>query len=317
VQLPADRGLRVAVPDVVEVRGLCKAYGDVQAVGGIDFSVHEGEIFALLGPNGAGKTTTVEILEGYRNRDAGDVRVLDFDPATGGSGFRDRIGIVLQAAGIELQLTVGEALRQYASYYSRPRDAEELSALVGLDEKFHSRVGNLSGGQRRRLDLALALVGHPEVIFLDEPTTGFDPEARRRSWELIASLRQLGTTIVLTSHYMDEVERLADRLVVIMRGRIVASGAPAELMAGPSATRISFRLPAGVDATELPHVDGEACAALDGSLTWETAAPTALLHALTRWAVARGVELDGLTVTRPSLEDIYLALTDRAGEDVT
>jgi ABC-2 type transport system ATP-binding protein len=305
------------VTDVVEVHGLRKAYGDLHAVGGIDFSVHEGEIFALLGPNGAGKTTTVEILEGYRSRDGGDVRVLGFDPATGGGRFRDRIGIVLQAAGIELQLTVGEALRQYGSYYSRPRDAEELCALVGLTEKFHARVGNLSGGQRRRLDLALALVGHPEVMFLDEPTTGFDPEARRRSWDLIASLRDLGTTIVLTSHYMDEVERLADRLVVIMRGRIVASGAPAELMAGPSPARISFRLPNGVDASQLPAIDGERCEDVDGGVMWQTAAPTPLLHALTAWAVARGIELDGLTVTRPSLEDVYLALTDRAGEEVT
>jgi ABC-2 type transport system ATP-binding protein len=302
------------VTDVVEVRGLRKAYGDLQAVGGIDFSVREGEIFALLGPNGAGKTTTVEILEGYRDRDAGEVRVLDFDPATGGGRFRDRVGIVLQSAGIEQQLTVAEALRQYGSYYSRPRDAGELCALVGLAEKAHSRVGNLSGGQRRRLDLALALVGHPEVIFLDEPTTGFDPEARRRSWDLIASLRELGSTIVLTSHYMDEVERLADRLVVIMRGRIVASGTPGELMAGPSPTRISFRLPVGVDASQLPAV-GERCNALDGVVTWQTPTPTPVLHALTAWAVERGVELDGLTVTRPSLEDVYLALTDSAGEE--
>jgi ABC-2 type transport system ATP-binding protein len=275
--------------------------------------VREGEIFALLGPNGAGKTTTVEILEGYRRRDAGDVRVLDFDPANGGSKFRDRIGIVLQQAGIELQLSVEEALRQYGSYYSRPRDAGELATLVGLTEKMHARVGNLSGGQRRRLDLALALVGRPEVIFLDEPTTGFDPEARRRSWDLIESLRDLGSTIVLTSHYMDEVERLADRLAVIVRGRVVACGTPAELMAGPSPTRISFRVPKGVDASRLRDVDPERVAVLDGFVTWETASPTSALHALTAWAVARGVELEALTVTRPSLEDVYLTLTEADG----
>ena len=203
--------------DVVTVSGLCKSYGGVEAVRGVDFTVHEGEVFSLLGPNGAGKTTTVEILEGYRRRSAGSVRVLGIDPERAGSAFRDRLGIMLQSGGIELQLTVREALRQYGSYYSHPVDGPELAELVGLTEKLGARVGTLSGGQQRRLDLALALVGRPEIVFLDEPTTGFDPDAWRRSWDLIESLRDLGTTIVLTSHYMDEVERLADRIAVIAR----------------------------------------------------------------------------------------------------
>ena len=297
---------------VVEVRGLRKTYGDVHAVQGVDFTVDEGEIFAILGPNGAGKTTTVEILEGYRDRDAGDIDVLGFDPATGGSPFRDRIGIVLQEAGVELQLTVAEALRQYGSYYSRRRDAEELVDLVGLREKYHARIGNLSGGQKRRLDLALALVGRPELVFLDEPTTGFDPEARRRAWDLIDSLRDLGTTILLTSHYMDEVERLADRVAVITHGRVVATGRPSDLGSESSAVRVACRLPAGVAAADLPAFDARIVAAMRDRIEWETECPTEVLHALTGWAIGRGIELENLTVRRPSLEDVYLSLTDGA-----
>jgi len=302
--------------DVVEVRGLRKTYGDVTAVDGIAFSVHEGEIFALLGPNGAGKTTTVEILEGYRARDAGEVRVLGFDPATSGRALRDRIGIVLQEAGIELTISVSEALRQYGSYYSRPRDAYELAELVGLTEKFHSRIGTLSGGQRRRLDLALALAGHPEVVFLDEPTTGFDPEARRRSWDLIESLRDLGTSIVLTSHYMDEVERLADRVAVIARGELIACAPPSELSHGPKYVRVSFRLPSSVAPSEIPDFELLDAEVFDSTVALHTLAPTAALHALTTWSLRRGIELEDLTVMRPSLEDVYLALTDHdPGED--
>jgi ABC-2 type transport system ATP-binding protein len=300
---------------VVEVRGLRKSYGAVDAVRGIDFDVHEGEIFALLGPNGAGKTTTVEILEGYRGRDAGSVRVLDFDPASGRRAYRDRIGIVLQSAGIELQLTVGEALFRYGSYYTRPRDAAELAELVGLTEKFDARIASLSGGQRRRLDLALALVGHPDIVFLDEPTTGFDPEARRRAWDLIESLRRFGTTILLTSHYMDEVERLADRVAVVARGEMVAMGVPAELGHAPRRVHIAFRMPDGIDRSALPPVGSRDVRITDGTAAIETDTPTAVLHALTEWAMARGVELADLTVRRPSLEDLYLELTDLGADD--
>ena len=300
--------------DVVTVSGLCKSYGGVEAVRGVDFTVHEGEVFSLLGPNGAGKTTTVEILEGYRRRSAGSVRVLGIDPERAGSAFRDRLGIMLQSGGIELQLTVREALRQYGSYYSHPVDGPELAELVGLTEKLGARVGTLSGGQQRRLDLALALVGRPEIVFLDEPTTGFDPDARRRSRDLIESLRDLGTTIVLTSHYMDEVERLADRIAVIARGELVALDTPGRLGTGPKLVRVTFRVPDGVAADALPRLDGDAVVVDDGMVSVETGVPTAVLHALTGWALERGVELADLTVRRPSLEDVYLALTE---EDAT
>jgi len=298
------------VSDVVTVSGLCKSYGGVEAVRGVDFTVHEGEVFSLLGPNGAGKTTTVEILEGYRRRSAGSVRVLGIDPERAGSAFRDRLGIMLQSGGIELQLTVREALRQYGSYYSHPVDGTELAELVGLTEKLGARVGTLSGGQQRRLDLALALVGRPEIVFLDEPTTGFDPDARRRSWDLIESLRDLGTTIVLTSHYMDEVERLADRIAVIARGELVALDTPGRLGTGPKLVRVTFRVPDGVAADSLPRLDGHEVVVDDGIVSVETGVPTAVLHALTGWALERGVELADLTVRRPSLEDVYLALTE-------
>lgn len=294
--------------DVVEVRDLVKHYDDVVALGGIDFDVHAGEVFALLGPNGAGKTTTVEILEGYRTPTSGFVRVLDFDPRRAELAFRARIGIVLQSSGIERELTVREALKLYGSYYPRRREASELIELAGLEEKANARVKTLSGGQRRRLELALALVGYPDLIFLDEPTTGFDPEARHRSWELIERLRSLGTTILLTSHYMEEVERLADRLAIVASGRILAAGRPTDLEGSQKVAVITFRLPPQCDSAGLPVVSSEAT--IHGSnITVRTADVTATLNRLTTWAIARHVELEELRVSQPKLEEIYLELT--------
>ncbi len=294
--------------DVIVVDSLSRSYGPVRALDGVSFRVAEGEVFALLGPNGAGKSTTVEILEGHRERTSGDVRVLGHDPATGGRAYRERIGVVLQEAGFDEEFRVAELVAMYAGLYPRHRDVDEVIALVGLAEKRDERTRTLSGGQRRRLDLALGLVGDPELLFLDEPTTGFDPSARRRAWDLIASLRGLGTTIVLTTHYMEEAERLADRVAVLVAGRIVAEGSPAELVATDSTAVIGFRLPAGTDGASLPglvgtpHVDGS-------SVTVETTRPTADMLALTGWAGARGLELPDLTLRRPSLEDVYLDLT--------
>ena len=278
----------------VEVRGLRKTYGELEAVRALDLRIEEGEVFGLLGPNGAGKTTTVEILEGYRTRDAGDVRVLGVDPAHAGGDFRERIGVVLQSADpVYPILTAEEVVRLFAGYYARPREPDEVIALVGLEEKRGARVRNLSGGQRRRLDLAVALVGDPELVFLDEPTTGFDPAARRAAWEMIRGLRSLGKTILLTTHYLEEAEQLADRVAVINAGAIVASGTPAELTRGQK-TEIRYR------------ENGR-------DVTIETDEPTRALHELTARAVAEGRELDGLEVRRRTLEQVYLALT--AGED--
>jgi len=270
----------------IEVRGLRKTYGSRSAVSGIDLSVPHGEVFALLGPNGAGKTTTVEILEGHRRRDSGDVRVLGQDPAVGGRAWRARIGIVLQSATDAADLTVVETVRHIASLYPRPRAAAEVIELVGLGDQAKAKVQALSGGQRRRLDVALGIVGRPEIVFLDEPTTGFDPHARRQFWQLVRALAAEGTTILLTTHYLDEAEALADRLAVIAAGVLVAEGTPATLggRAGAGAT-VSWTGPAGQES-EL------------------TADPVALITKLT----AAGVDLPGLTVTRPSLEDTYLAL---------
>jgi ABC-2 type transport system ATP-binding protein len=270
----------------IEVRGLRKTYGSSPAVSGIDLSVPHGEVFALLGPNGAGKTTTVEILEGHRRRDSGDVRVLGQDPAVGGRAWRARIGIVLQTATDAADLTVAETVRHIASLYPRPRDAAEVIELVGLGDKVKSKVRALSGGQRRRLDVALGIVGRPEIVFLDEPTTGFDPHARRQFWQLVRALAADGTTILLTTHYLDEAEALADRLAVIAGGVLVAEGSPATLggRAGAGAT-VSWTGPAGHESEQ-------------------TDDPVALVAKLT----AAGVDLPGLTVTRPSLEDTYLAL---------
>ena len=275
----------------ITVRDLRKSYGDVEAVNGIDFEVAEGAVFGLLGPNGAGKTTTVEILEGYRTRDAGEVEVLGVDPARSDGAWRNRIGVVLQSSAMYETLTVAESLAQFAGYYERPREVDEVIGLIGLEEQRDRLVRRLSGGQRRRLDFGLALVGDPELIFLDEPTTGFDPAARRRSWEAIRSLRSLGKTILLTTHYLDEAEQLADRVAVLREGRIVAVGTPAELTGRAPTTQIRYFL------------DGR-------EVVVQTDEPTRVLHELTAEALSAGRELERLTVRRPTLEEIYLSLTE-------
>ena len=294
----------------IRVSGLRKRYGELEAVRGIDFEVAEGECFALLGPNGAGKTTTVEILEGYRDRDAGQVEVLGFDPQRGGRDLHERVGIVLQSSGHFRELTVREVLDLFGGYYPHPRATGEVIDLVGLSEKAGARVKTLSGGQQRRLDLALGLVGDPDLLFLDEPTTGFDPSARRRSWELIESLRDLGKTILLTTHYMDEAQNLADRVAIITAGRIVASGTPGSLGGRDEGeAMVAFRLPPGAALADLPAGLPGRPSAADGRVLLATTEPTRALHVLTGWALERGEELDALTVTRPSLEDVYLRLT--------
>ncbi len=275
------------------MRGLSKSYGDVTALGGIDFDVAEGEVFGLLGPNGAGKTTTVEILEGYRERDGGTVEVLGFDPARGQSAFRERIGVVLQSTALWTNLTVGETLRMFAGYYREPRDVDETVDLIGLHEKRRALVKTLSGGQRRRLDLGIALVGDPDLLFLDEPTTGFDPGARRAAWETVRSLRELGKTILLTTHYLDEAQQLADRLAVLRDGRIVELGTPDDLIGRSGETEIRWRENGRV-------------------VVRRTSEPTRVLHELTAAALAAGGELEGLEVRRASLEDVYLELVDEA-----
>jgi ABC-2 type transport system ATP-binding protein len=285
------------MPDaVISVRGLSKSYGDVHAVRGIDLEVSGGEIFAFLGPNGAGKTTTVEILEGFRRRDAGEVSVLGVDPASAERDWRERVGFVLQQSRPDQYLTVREALSLYAGYYSSPRPISETIELIGLTEAADQRAQKLSGGQQRRLDVGMALIGDPELLFLDEPTTGFDPSARRQAWETIAGLRELGKTVFLTTHYMDEAQRLADRVTIISRGQVVASGTPDDLGDRESLpTTISYRL------------GGE-------EVSVETTTPVADLHELTERAIAQGLELEGLEVTRPNLEDVYLSLTADSNE---
>ena len=280
----------------IEVLGLRKNYGDFEAVRGIDFEVRTGEVFGLLGPNGAGKTTTVEILEGYRKRTEGSVLVLGMDPGDRPRELRARVGIVLQSTGIYRHIRVREAMAHFAAMYPHPRDVDEVIALTGLEGKENGLARTLSGGQLRRLDLALALVGDPELIFLDEPTTGFDPAARRNAWETIRSLKRLGKTVLLTTHYLDEAQALADRVAIIMDGRIIVEGAPRELGTG-ARYRIAYR-------------NG------DGSLVeHETDDPTRLLHELTAEALARGERLEELTVTRPTLEDVYLELTAGAANE--
>ena len=292
----------------IEVEDLHKAYDGVEAVRGINFNVEEGEVVAVLGPNGAGKTTTVEILEGYLPRDRGRVAVLGADPADGGSQFRQRIGIVLQECGITPYLTVAEVLAMHAGFYQAPRPVDEVITLVGLEEKAKSRIKTLSGGQRRRLDLALGLVGDPELLFLDEPTTGFDPSARRQAWDIVRSLGELGKTILLTTHYMDEAQALANRVVVIAAGRVVAEGSPESIGGRAHAdAQIRFVLPAGTRLEDLPVA---ATPEAGGMVLTVTAEPTKVLHRLTGWALERGHELESLSVRRPSLEDTYLELTD-------
>jgi ABC-2 type transport system ATP-binding protein len=291
---------------VISVRGLRKRYGALEAVAGIDLEVARGEIFAFLGPNGAGKTTTVEILEGFRTPSDGEVSVLGADPAHAGSDWRNRVGSVLQESAPEPGLTVRECLKLYAGYYDAPRGIDETIALVGLQGKADTLGGQLSGGQQRRLDVALGLIGDPELVFLDEPTTGFDPSARRAAWDMIDGLRELGKTVFLTTHYMDEAENLADRIAVIAAGRIVAEGTPRTLGGRERmAARITFSLPEGVGVDALP-LPAEAA---DGHVVVETAHVLADVKTLADWALARGLDLPDLDVRRPSLEDVYLQLT--------
>jgi ABC-2 type transport system ATP-binding protein len=295
----------------VLVRGLRSRYGDHEALKGIDLEIADGEIFALLGPNGAGKTTTIETLEGFRRRSGGEVLVLGVDPAHGDGEWRSRIGVVLQESRPEPELSVRECLALYAGYFPRPRDVDQTAAMVGLADLADRRCERLSGGEQRRLDVALALIGNPELLFLDEPTTGFDPAARRAAWDLVQSLRALGTTIVLTTHYMEEAERLADRIAVIVDGVIVASGTPETLGARALMdSQISFTLPEGVVLADLPA--GLAARAIgdDRIVRLSTEDPISPLHALTRWALERDLDLANLEVRRPSLEDVYLELTD-------
>jgi ABC-2 type transport system ATP-binding protein len=295
---------------VVSVRGLQKRYGDVEAVAGIDLEVQRGEIFAFLGPNGAGKTTTVEILEGFRTRTAGEVSVLGVDPAHGDTEWRNRVGAVLQESNAEPGLTVRESLELYSGYYLEPRDIDETIALVGLDGKGDTLAPQLSGGQRRRLDVALGLIGDPELIFLDEPTTGFDPSARRTAWHVIHGLRDLGKTVFLTTHYMDEADQLADRIAVIAGGRIVAEGTPGTLGGrNRMAATISFTLPDGTGADDLPPELRTLVASDDGQVTLATDTPLVHVGALADWALARGIDLPDLDVRRPTLEQVYLELT--------
>jgi ABC-2 type transport system ATP-binding protein len=286
------RRRRLMTP-AIEVSDLHKSYGSVEAVRGVSFEVESGEVFGLLGPNGAGKTTTVEILEGYRNRSGGEVRVLGHDPQARDRRLQERIGIVLQSGGLYPRVTVREAVTHFAKVYEAPRDPEETIALVGLGEKADARTKDLSGGQRRRLDLALALIGDPELIFLDEPTTGFDPAARRTAWGVVQRLKDLGKTVLLTTHYLEEAQELADRVAIVKDGRIVAEGPPDSL--GPDSSR--YRVSYLSEGQRVEH---------------QTDDPTELLHRLTRDAIARGERLDGLEVTRPTLEEVYLELTQEA-----
>jgi ABC-2 type transport system ATP-binding protein len=297
---------------VVTVRGLVKRYDGFDAVAGIDFEVHRGEVFAFLGPNGAGKTTTVEILEGFRRRTAGEVSVLGVDPAEGDSGWRDRVGVVLQDSAPEPGLSVRECAEMYAGYYREPRDVRETIALVGLADKGDVAAARLSGGQRRRLDVALALIGDPDLIFLDEPTTGFDPSARRAAWDVIAGLRDLGKTVFLTTHYMDEAEFLADRIAVIAGGRIVTEGTPRTLGGRDRMTAtIRFTLPDALARRSLPAgLRPLAEPGPDGSTIVRSESPLTHVQVLADWALSRGVDLPDLDVRRPTLEDVYLTLTD-------
>jgi ABC-2 type transport system ATP-binding protein len=290
----------------IEVRGLTKSYGDVQAVRGIDLLVERGQIFAILGPNGAGKTTTVEILEGYRSRDGGTVKVLGLDPARQRQRLKSEIGIVLQSSGMDRYLTVAETVAMYAGFYPHPRPVDEVIELVGLEGKRDARVLKLSGGQQRRLDVAIALAGDPDLLFLDEPTTGFDPSARHEAWEVIKNLAALGKTVLLTTHYMDEAQYLADRVAVISNGRIVAEGPPGTIGNRELArARIRYRLADGA----MPPADLTAAPGPDGLIELVPEDLTAALHRLTGWALDQHVELTGLEVIRPSLEDVYLDLT--------
>ncbi|HEU4803439.1 MAG TPA: ABC transporter ATP-binding protein [Solirubrobacterales bacterium] len=294
---------------VISVRGLRKSYGDLEALRGIDLDVARGEIFAFLGPNGAGKTTAISVLEGYLERDAGEVEVLGEDPASAGRDWRGRVGFVLQECRMEALLTVRETLEMYAGYYEHPRDVAETIELIGLTDKADDRTGRLSGGQQRRLDVAVALIGDADLLFLDEPTTGFDPSARRAAWQVIEGLRELGKTVMLTTHYMDEAQALADRVAVIASGRIIAAGTPDDLGGRRDAECvISFELP-GRDPGALEAAVAGEWSRTNGRLSLRTGDPTRSLHELTGWALDNGIGLEALEVTRPSLEDVYLELT--------
>jgi ABC-2 type transport system ATP-binding protein len=299
----------------IEVRDLRRAYGDVQAVRGVSFEVARGEVFCLLGPNGAGKTTIVEILEGYRNRSGGEARVLGFDPATGARALRERVGIVLQNCGVQRDLSVVELVEMYGRYHIRQRPADEVIDLVELTEKRDTRAKELSGGQRRRLDLALALVGDPELIFLDEPTTGFDPAARRQAWSTIRSLCELGKTVFLTTHFMDEAQHLASRVAVMRAGEIIALGRPDEL-GGRDArpAEVRFRLPAAWSLGDIPELPALS-RSIDGDLVLvQTTEPVRAVNVLTSWALEHDIDLGHFSVTQPTLEDIYLELTGSGDE---
>jgi len=291
----------------IEVRGLRKSYGDLEAVAGIDLTVRSGQVFALLGPNGAGKTTTVEILEGHRPRDGGAVSVLGHDPAKGERRLKERIGIVLQKTGVEPFLTVAETIEMYRGYYPHPRPLDEVIDVVGLSAKRDSRIGKLSGGQQRRLDVGVALAGDPDLLFLDEPTTGFDPSARRNAWVLVRNLAELGKTVFLTTHYMDEAQSLANQVAIISGGRIVAEGPPSQLGdRDTAATRIEFSVP---DPSKLPAALRRGAAVDGGRVTTTAKDPRKALHDLTGWALQKKVALDDLRVSRPTLEDVYLDIT--------
>ena len=311
----ASRTQAVTKP-AIEVRGLHKSYGQVEAVRGINLCVSKGEVFALLGPNGAGKTTTVEILEGHRGRSAGDVSVLGYDPGRNARALKRHIGIVLQSTSVEPYLSVEETINLFRGYYPHPLPLEQVLEVIGLREQRRTRVKRLSGGQQRRLDVAIGLAGDPELLFLDEPTTGFDPSARRGVWEMIRNLQSLGKTILLTTHYMDEAEHLADRAAIIVDGEIVAEGTPGELSQRDGSVTIGFRIDSGSGA--LPEDLGAEQAGNSGRYTITTSTPTRSLHQLTGWAVEQGIELQELSVSRPSLEDLFIELANpqaKGGEE--
>jgi ABC-2 type transport system ATP-binding protein len=298
----------------IEVRDLRKSYGSLEAVKGIDLQVESGEVFALLGPNGAGKTTTVEILEGFRDRTAGDVKVLGFDPREGRLDLKRRIGIVLQETGIEPYLSVEEAIDLYRGYYPSPRPRDEIIEVVGLGEKRKVRVNKLSGGQQRRLDVAIGLAGDPELLFLDEPTTGFDPAARRNAWDMVRNLRSLGKTVFLTTHYMDEAEVLADRAAILVHGTIRAEGDPRSLIGGETAvTIIEFAL--AENSAKPPGSLLEGATVTEGVIRIRTNDGTRVIHQLTGWALDNNTELIGLAVSRPSLEDVFLEVTQQEEDE--